>query len=113
MLANTAAAGCDWLEISVLTELQGGVDVPEARLDASDRRQMTMGFFFGYLIIALVLIPLYYRMNLTSIYGYLKERFGNSSYKTGASFFLLSRVIGASLRLYIVANVYKVPIFAQ
>jgi hypothetical protein len=44
LLANTAAAGCDWLEISILTELQGGVDVPEARLDASDRRQMTMGF---------------------------------------------------------------------
>ena len=72
--------------------------------------QMTMGFFFGYLIIALVLIPLYYRMNLTSIYGYLKERFGNSSYKTGASFFLLSRVIGASLRLYIVANVLQMAI---
>ena len=50
-------------------------------------------------------------MNLTSIYGYLKERFGNSSYKTGASFFLLSRVIGASLRLYIVANVLQMAIF--
>jgi Na+/proline symporter len=72
--------------------------------------QMTIGFFFGYLIIALVLIPLYYRMNLTSIYGYLKERFGNLSYKTGASFFLLSRVIGASLRLYIVANVLQMAI---
>lgn len=73
--------------------------------------QMTMGFFFGYLIISLVLIPLYYRMNLISIYGYLKDRFGNSSYKTGASFFLLSRVIGASLRLYIVANVLQMAIF--
>ncbi len=73
--------------------------------------QMTFGFFFGYLVIALVLIPLYYRMNLTSIYGYLKERFGNSSYKTGSSFFLLSRVIGASLRLYIVANVLQMAIF--
>ena len=72
--------------------------------------QMTMGFFFGYLIIALVLVPLYYRMNLTSIYGYLKERFGNYSYKTGASFFLLSRVMGASLRLYIVANVLQMAI---
>jgi len=72
--------------------------------------QMTMGFFFGYLIIALVLIPLYYRMNLTSIYGYLKERFGNSSYKTGSSYFLLSRLIGASLRLYIVANVLQMAI---
>ena len=78
--------------------------------DAFSYMQMTMGFFFGYLIIALVLIPLYYKMNLTSIYGYLKERFGNSSYKTGASFFLLSRVIGASLRLYIVANVLQMAI---
>ena len=73
--------------------------------------QLTMGFFVGYLIIALVLIPLYYRMNLTSIYGYLKQRFGTSSYKTGASFFLLSRVMGASLRLYIVANVLQMAIF--
>jgi Na+/proline symporter len=84
------------------------ISVP-GKVDASafSYMQMTMGFFFGYLIIALVLIPLYYRMNLTSIYGYLKERFGNSSYKTGASFFLLSRVMGASMRLYIVANVLQ------
>jgi len=87
------------------------ISVP-GKVDASafSYMQMTMGFFFGYLIIALVLIPLYYRMNLTSIYGYLKKRFGNSSYKTGASFFLLSRVIGASLRLYIVANVLQMAI---
>ena len=88
------------------------ISVP-GKVDASafSYMQMTLGFFFGYLIIALVLIPLYYRMNLTSIYGYLKERFGNSSYKTGASFFLLSRVIGASLRLYIMANVLQMAIF--
>ena len=87
------------------------ISVP-GKVDASafSYMQMTMGFFFGYLIIALVLIPLYYRMNLTSIYGYLKERFGNSSYKTGASFFLISRLIGASLRLYIVANVLQMAI---
>lgn len=87
------------------------ISVP-GKVDASafSYMQMTMGFFFGYLIIALVLIPLYYRMNLTSIYGYLQKRFGNSSYKTGASFFLLSRVIGASLRLYIVANVLQMAI---
>ena len=73
--------------------------------------QMTFGFLLGYIIIATILIPLYYRLNLTSIYGYLKERFGNSTYKTGASFFLLSRVIGASLRLYIMANVLQMAIF--
>ncbi len=73
--------------------------------------QMVLGYLLGYLVIATVLIPMYYRMNLTSIYGYLKERFGNSSYKTGASFFLLSRVIGASFRLYLVANVLQMAIF--
>ena len=73
--------------------------------------QMTFGFLIGYIIIATILIPLYYRLNLTSIYGYLKGRFGNSTYKTGASFFLLSRVIGASLRLYIMANVLQMAIF--
>ena len=88
------------------------ISIPGKVIDNSlSYMHMTMGFFFGYLIIALVLIPLYYRMNLTSIYGYLKDRFGNSSYKTGASFFLLSRVIGASLRLYIVANVLQMAIF--
>ncbi len=87
------------------------ISVPgKVHASAFSYMQMTLGFFFGYLIIALVLIPLYYRMNLTSIYGYLKERFGAFSYRTGASFFLLSRVIGASLRLYIVANVLQMAI---
>jgi len=88
------------------------ISVP-GKVDASafSYMQMTFGFFVGYMIIALVLIPLYYRLNLTSIYGYLKTRFGNSTYKTGASFFLLSRVIGASLRLYIMANVLQMAIF--
>lgn len=67
--------------------------------------QAVFGYFFGYLVIAYVLIPLYYRMNLVSIYEYLKERFGFMSYKTGAGFFLLSRIIGASVRLMLVANV--------
>ena len=90
------------------------ISIPGKVIDNSfSYMQLTMGFFFGYLIIALVLIPLYYRMNLTSIYGYLKERFGNSSYKTGASFFLLSRIMGASLRLYIVANVLQLAIFEK
>ncbi len=67
--------------------------------------QVVFGYFFGYLIIANVLLPLYYRMNLSSIYVYLENRFGWHSYKTGAFYFLLSRVIGASFRLYIVAMV--------
>ena len=68
--------------------------------------QMVFGYLVGYAVIALVLLPLYYRMNLTSIYGYLEERFGVWSYKTGAFYFLLSRIIGASLRLFLVAIVF-------
>lgn len=67
--------------------------------------QLVFGYFAGYMIIAKVLLPLYYRLNLTSIYVYLDKRFGWFSYKTGAFYFLLSRIIGASFRLYIVAMV--------
>ncbi len=67
--------------------------------------QMVMGYMVGYFVIATVLMPVYYRLNLTSIYGYLEDRFGTFSYKTGAAFFLLSRTIGASFRLYLVALV--------
>jgi Na+/proline symporter len=69
--------------------------------------QMVMGYLVGYVVIAQVLLPLYYRQNLTSIYGYLEKRFGFFSYKTGAFYFLLSRVIGASFRLYLVAIVLQ------
>jgi len=67
--------------------------------------QLVLGFFAGYLVIANVLMPLYYRLNLSSIYVYLNHRLGLHSYKTGAFFFLLSRVIGSSFRLYLVALV--------
>jgi len=73
--------------------------------------QAVFGYFFGYLIIAFVLLPLYYRLNVTSIYEYLEKRYGWISYKTGASFFLLSRVIGASVRLLLVANVLQSILF--
>lgn len=65
--------------------------------------QMVLGYLVGYAVIATVLLPLYYRLKLTSIYTYLRDRFGRNSYKTGAGFFLLSRLIGASFRLYLVA----------
>ena len=67
--------------------------------------QVVLGYILGYVAIAGVLLPLYYRLGLTSIYGYLAQRFGESSYFTGAGFFQLSRVIGASFRLYLVAIV--------
>lgn len=69
--------------------------------------QMVIGYVFGYIVIAYVLMPTYYRMKLTSIYGYLDHRFGVSSYKTGASYFLLSRTIGASFRMFLVAIVLQ------
>ncbi len=65
--------------------------------------QMVLGYLLGYLVIATVLMPMYYKLNLTTIYGYLNERFGMVSYKSGSAFFLLSRVIGAAFRLYLVA----------
>ncbi|HFA51341.1 MAG TPA: sodium:solute symporter, partial [Bacteroidetes bacterium] len=67
--------------------------------------QVVLGYLLGYLVIATVLLPLYYRLKLTSIYGFLGERFGYYANKTGSAFFLLSRVIGASFRLFLVAIV--------
>ncbi|HRD81679.1 MAG TPA: sodium:solute symporter [Saprospiraceae bacterium] len=67
--------------------------------------QVVLGYMLGYVVIAFVLLPLYYRLHLTSIYGYLEQRFGFFSYKTGAAYFLLSRSIGSALRLFLVAVV--------
>ena len=69
--------------------------------------QVVLGYVLGYLVIAFVLIPLYYSMNLTSIYGFLSRRFGPASYKTGAWFFLVSRALGSAARLYLVAIVLQ------
>jgi len=69
--------------------------------------QAVMGYLLGYFVIATVLMPIYYKYNLTTIYGYLRERFGVVSYKTGAGYFLLSRIIGASFRLFLVAIVLQ------
>ena len=70
--------------------------------------QVVLGYLVGYAVIAYVLIPLYYKRNLTSIYNYLQQRFGNFSYKTGALFFIISRTIGATARLYLVINVLQI-----
>ena len=75
--------------------------------------QMVLGYLLGYLIIARVLLPLYYKHKLVSIYAYLDKRFGLYSYKTGSFFFLLSRTIGASFRLFLVAGVLQIAIFNE
>ncbi|MBN8701359.1 MAG: sodium:solute symporter [Chitinophagales bacterium] len=73
--------------------------------------QVVLGYLLGYLVIAFVLIPLYYRMNLTSIYTYLEKRFGINAHKAGAFFFILSRVVGATARLYLVISILQLFIF--
>ncbi|MCI1639928.1 MAG: sodium:solute symporter [Bacteroidales bacterium] len=73
--------------------------------------QMAFGFIAGQLVIAFVLIPLYYKMNLVSIYGYLENRFGISSYKTGAWFFFISKMLGASVRLFLVCLALQLIVF--
>lgn len=72
---------------------------------------VVLGYVAGYAVIATVLMPMYYRLNLTTIYSYLEQRFGFWSYKTGAFFFLLSRTIGASFRMFLVVNVLQVFVF--
>ncbi len=69
--------------------------------------QVVIGYLIGYFVVAFVLLPLYYRLNLTSIYNYLQHRFGMVSYKTGALFFIISRTLGATARLYLVINVLQ------
>ncbi len=75
--------------------------------------QVVIGYLLGYFVIAFVLLPLYYKMNLSSIYTYLQNRLGKWAYKTGASFFILSRTVGATARLYLVINVLHIFILSQ
>ncbi len=85
------------------------VSVPGAvGKDAFHYLQITLGYLIGYITIAYVLLPIYYKMNLTSIYNYLENRLGFNAYKTGASFFILSRTLGATARLYLVVKTLQV-----
>ncbi len=72
--------------------------------------QITIGYLIGYVVVAYVLLPLYYRLKLTSIYGYLQQRLGQSSYKSGAWIFIVSRLVGATARLYLVVNILQISI---
>ena len=73
--------------------------------------QMVIGFVVGYFVVAYVLLPLYYKLNLNSIYGYLDQRFGNGSYKIGAIFFLISKYLGCGVRMYLTAIVLQLIVF--
>jgi Na+/proline symporter len=73
--------------------------------------QMVAGFFFGYVLIAKILLPLYYRLKLTSIYSFLQNRVGRSGYRTGASFFILSKMTGAAARFYLVVLILQTYVF--
>ena len=73
--------------------------------------QMVLGFIVGYFVIAFVLIPLFYKRNLISIYGYLEERFGRSTYRTGAWFFFVSKMLGAAVRFFVVCVVLQMLVF--
>ena len=73
--------------------------------------QMVLGYVLGYVVIAEVLVPLYYRLGLTSIYGYLGQRFGPTAQRTGATIFLVSRVLGAAARLFLAAEVFQRFVF--
>jgi len=85
------------------------VSVPGAvSTDAFHYFQITLGYLLGYIAIAYVLLPIYYKLNLTSIYYYLENRLGLGAYKTGASFFILSRTLGATARLYLVVKTLQV-----
>jgi len=72
---------------------------------------VVLGYLVGYFVIARILLPVYYKLNLTSIYSYLEDRFGFWSYKTGAAYFLASRIIGASFRMFLVVNVLQLFVF--
>ncbi len=85
------------------------VSVPGAvGKDAFHYLQITLGYLIGYFAIAYILLPIYYKLNLTSIYNYLETRLGFSAYKTGASFFILSRTLGATARLFLVVKIMQV-----
>ena len=92
----------------------GAVGRPLANgFEAFSYFQIVLGYLIGYIVIAYVLLPLYYRLNLTSIYNYLSTRLGFASYKTGASFFILSRTLGATARLYLVVAILQDAILAS
>jgi Na+/proline symporter len=103
----------NWLLVSfgmIGTSLSGMtfISVPgKVGIDGFEYFQVAIGYWLGYFAVAYILLPLYYKMQLTSIYTYLEERLGRNAYKTGSLFFILSRTLGATLRLYLVIKVLE------
>jgi Na+/proline symporter len=103
-MVGTSLSGVTFVSVpGQVGTLVGGTNY----VNAFSYLQITLGYVIGYLIIAYVLLPLYYKLNLTSIYNYLSTRLGVASYKTGASFFILSRTLGATARLYLVVRILQ------
>jgi SSS family transporter len=97
--------------ISIPGEVGASISEVELQFRAFSYFQIVIGYLLGYFIIARILMPLYYRLNLVSIYTYLAKRYGRSTYKTGSLFFLMSQTMGAALRLFLVAGVLQIAFF--
>ncbi len=97
--------------ISIPGEVGSLISSSEPVYKAFSYFQLVLGYLLGYFVIANVLMPMYYKLKLVSIYSYLDQRFGIKTYKTGSLFFLISQSIGASLRLFLVAGVLQIAFF--
>ncbi len=97
--------------ISIPGEVGALISTNEPIYKAFSYFQLVLGYLLGYFVIANVLMPMYYRLNLISIYSFLNQRFGIKAYKTGSLFFLVSQSMGASLRLFLVVGVLQIAIF--
>lgn len=102
-MIGTSLSGVTFISVPGTVGKLTGVDI----YGGFEYYMMVIGFFIGYFIVAAILLPLYYRMNLTSIYTYLGNRFNVEAHKMGSIFFIISRGIGATARLYLVVNVLQ------
>lgn len=109
-MVGTSLSGMTFISVPGTVGLQGSLDKP---FGGFSYFQVVIGYWIGYFVVAFMLLPLYYRLNLTSIYTYLDKRFGNTAYKTGALFFILSRTLGATLRLYLVIKVLELFVLKE
>jgi len=108
-MVGTSLSGMTFISVPGTVSLMVGPGKPFAGFAYF---QVVIGYWLGYFVVAYVLLPLYYRLNLTSIYTYLDKRFGSTSYKVGALFFILSRTLGATLRLYLVIKILETFVLA-